>query len=141
MSTGGEPKRRSACPLNASLEIFGDRWSLLVVRDLMFRGRRRFKDFLGSDERIATNILAERLQRLEANGIIERRRDARDARRVNYALTEKGIDLAPVLVEMIVWGARHEKTAAPPKMIRDMVRDRDAVVTAIRERWKNAKDT
>lgn len=130
------PRRRSTCPLNVSLEIFGDRWSLLVVRDLMFGGRRTFKEFLDSGEKIATNVLAERLQRLEANGIIERRRDADDARKVNYALTKKGIALAPVLVEMIIWGARHEETAAPPEIIRRMVADRDGVVAEIRDQWK-----
>ncbi|MBI2586433.1 MAG: helix-turn-helix transcriptional regulator [Rhodospirillales bacterium] len=130
------PRRRSTCPLNVSLEIFGDRWSLLVVRDLMFGGRRTFKEFLDSGEKIATNVLAERLQRLEANGIIERRRDADDARKVNYALTKKGITLAPVLVEMIIWGARHEETAAPPEIIRRMVADRDGVVAEIRDQWK-----
>lgn len=133
------PKRRSACPLNVSLEIFGDRWSLLIVRDLMFRGRRTFKEFLDSGEKIATNVLAERLQRLEANGIIERRRDADDARKVNYVLTKKGIALAPVLVEMIIWGARHEETAAPPEIIRRMVADRDGVVAEIRDRWEKGR--
>ncbi|MBI2977536.1 MAG: helix-turn-helix transcriptional regulator [Rhodospirillales bacterium] len=130
------PKRRSACPLNVSLEVFGDRWSLLVVRDLMFGGHRTFKEFLDSGEKIATNVLAERLQRLEANEIIERCRDADDARKVNYALTKKGIALAPVLVEMIIWGARHEETAAPPEIIRRMVADRDGVVAEIRDQWK-----
>jgi DNA-binding HxlR family transcriptional regulator len=130
------PNRRSACPLNVSLELIGDRWSLLVVRDLMFRGRRSFKEFLDSGENIATNVLAERLQRLEANGIIEKHRNTDDARRVNYLLTEKGIALAPVLVEMIVWGARYEETAAPHEVIRQMVTDREGVVAEIRERWK-----
>jgi DNA-binding HxlR family transcriptional regulator len=73
----------------------------------MFKGRTTFKDFLDAEERIATNILADRLQKLEALGIIARERDAGDGRRVRYRLTEKGLDLAPVLVEMIVWGARY----------------------------------
>src|SRR6267154_3011534 len=111
-------KRRSGCPLNASLEIFGDRWSLLIIRDLMLRGFRTYKEFLSSDEGIATNILAERLQRLEAAGIITTSRDAEDGRKVVYRLTEKGIDLAPVLVELILWGAQHEPTGAPPAVIR-----------------------
>jgi DNA-binding HxlR family transcriptional regulator len=129
---------RSACPLNISLEIFGDRWSLLIVRDLMFKGSVAYKDFLDSQEKIATNILAERLRRLEANGIIEKRPNADDARKIDYRLTSKGMDLAPVLIEMIIWAARHEDTAAPREIIRAMTQDRDAFVANLRRRWKSA---
>src|SRR5215471_21665509 len=93
-------KRRSGCPLNASVEMLGDRWSLLIIRDMMLLGRRTFKEFLGSYERPATNILTDRLRRLEAHGIIRTERDPADGRKVIYQLTEKGIDLAPVLTEM-----------------------------------------
>ena len=93
-----KPKWRSGCPLNASLEMLGDRWSLLIIRDLMLRSYHTYKELLSSDEGIATNILAERLQRLEAAGIISTSRDAEDRRKVVYRLTEKGIDLAPILV-------------------------------------------
>src|SRR3989449_5394871 len=98
-------ERRSACPLNATLEVLGDRWSLLIVRDLIFKGRTTYKDFLAGGEGIATNVLADRLRRLEAEGVIGKGRDAADARRLVYRLTAKGLALAPVLVEMIVWGA------------------------------------
>src|SRR5713226_4744134 len=94
------PKRRSGCPLNASVEILGDRWSLLIIRDMMLRGFRSYKEFLGSYERIATNILADRLRRLEAHGIISTGRDQSDGRKLIYSLTAKGINLAPVLAEM-----------------------------------------
>src|SRR5512143_3735715 len=96
----GKPKleRRSGCPVSISLEMLGDRWSLLIVRDLMVRGYRTFKDFEGSSEKIATNILADRLKKLEAAGIVEAELEKTDRRRVNYRLTEKGIDLAPVLL-------------------------------------------
>lgn len=134
--TKKELARRSACPLNVSLEIFGDRWSLLIVRDLMFRGSVAYKDFLDSEERIATNILAERLRRLEANGVIEKRANADDARKIDYRLTAKGVDLAPVLIEMIVWAARYEETAAPPAVIREMTRDREGFIANLRRRWK-----
>jgi DNA-binding HxlR family transcriptional regulator len=96
-----------------ALDVFGDRWSLLIVRDMMVRGLRTFKDFLESGEGIATNVLTERLRRLESAGIVTAEREAADARRVNYRLTEKGIDLAPVLLELLSWGARHERTLAP----------------------------
>lgn len=134
--TKKELARRSACPLNVSLEIFGDRWSLLIVRDLMFRDSIAYKDFLDSEERIATNILAERLRRLEANGVIEKRANADDARKIDYRLTAKGVDLSPVLIEMIVWAARYEETAAPPAVIREMTRDREGFIANLRRRWK-----
>src|SRR5262247_1898293 len=97
------PRRRSGCPLNASVEMLGDRWSLLVIRDMMVRGYRTYREFLKSDEKIATNILADRLEKLEAHGIITARPDPSDARKLIYRLTEKGIDLAPVLAEMVLW--------------------------------------
>src|SRR5712671_1491439 len=130
-----KPPRRSACPINASLEIFGDRWSLLIIRDIMLRGYRTYKEFLSSDEGIATNILAERLQRLEAAGIITTSRDAEDRRKVVYRLTAKGIDLAPVLVELIFWSAQHESTGAPPAAIRRMRARRDQFLSEIRRHW------
>ncbi len=130
-----DPKRRSYCPLSVALELFGDRWSLLIVRDLMFKGRTTFKEFQEAEEGIATNILTDRLQRLEANGIVVKQRDLSDARKVIYRLTEKGIDLAPVLVEMIVWGASNGKTNAPPAVIRRMREDREQFLAEIRTRW------
>jgi DNA-binding HxlR family transcriptional regulator len=114
---------RSRCPLNIALELFGDRWSLLVLRDLMLKDRNTFKDMLAAEEGIASNILADRLGRLEAEGIVVSDRDAKDRRRVRYRLTEKGLDLAPVLVEMMVWSSTHHDTAAPPEEVAEM-RDR-----------------
>jgi DNA-binding HxlR family transcriptional regulator len=94
------------------LEVFGDRWSLLIVRDLMVRGYRTFKEFQTSGEGIATNILADRLQKLEAAGIINPEPEETDGRKINYRLTQKGIDLAPVLLDLLIWGARHEPADA-----------------------------
>src|SRR3979490_3464478 len=90
-------KRRSGCPLNASVEMLGDRWSLLIPRDMMLRGSRSFKEFLTSYEGIATNILSDRLKRLIAHGIIATQEDPSDGRQLIYVLTPKGLDLAPVL--------------------------------------------
>lgn len=128
-------RRRSRCPLNATLEAFGDGWSLLIVRDLMFKGRTTFKDFLDAEERISTNILADRLQKLEELDIVAGERDRDDGRRIRYRLTEKGLDLAPVLVEMIIWGARYEDTDAPARTVRRMTEDRDRFIQSIRERY------
>jgi DNA-binding HxlR family transcriptional regulator len=131
-----KPPRRSSCPINISLEIFGDRWSLLIIRDLMLRSYRTYKEFLSSDEGIATNILAERLQRLEAAGIITTSRDTADGRKVVYRLTEKGIDLAPIIVELVLWSARHEETGAPPAAIRKMRAKREQFLAGIRRNWE-----
>jgi len=129
-------ERRSGCPVSISLEMLGDRWSLLIVRDLMVRGYRTFKDFQGSSEGIATNILADRLKKLEAAGIISAEAEKADGRRVNYRLTEKGIDLAPVLLDLLIWAARHEETGAPCGLIMDMEKNRDAVLSEARRRWR-----
>jgi len=135
MPTGGSIKRRSDCPLNVSLEIFGDRWTLLIVRDLMLKGRSRFGELLEGGEAIAPNILTDRLVKLERHQLVERRRDPADARRWTYRLTKRGIDLAPVLFEMILWAARHEETAAPPAEVEAMQQDRAAYIAAIRRNW------
>ncbi len=139
----GKPKskQRSGCPVSISLEILGDRWSLLIIRDLMIRGFRTFKDFQGSGEGIATNILADRLQKLEASGIITSSTDPTDARRVNYRLTEKGIDLAPVLLEFLIWGARHEETMAPRALILQMESNRNQFLAEVRRRWQERDST
>jgi DNA-binding HxlR family transcriptional regulator len=128
------PKRRSGCPLNASVETLGDRWSLLIIRDMMLRGFRIYKEFLESFEGIATNILADRLRKLQAYGIITTERDPSDGRRLFYLLTEKGIDLAPVLTEMVLWAARHEDTDNQA-LVRQMKKDKKQLLAEVRQRW------
>jgi DNA-binding HxlR family transcriptional regulator len=133
-------KRRSGCPLNASVEILGDRWSLLIIRDMMLRGFRTYKEFLGSYERIATNILADRLQRLINHGIITAKSDPLDGRRLIYSLTPKGIDLAPVLTEMVLWAAGHEDTENQA-LVRQMRKDKEQFISVIRQRWAETTRT
>jgi DNA-binding HxlR family transcriptional regulator len=101
-------KRRSNCPISFALDVFGDKWSLLIVRDLVFTGKHTYSDFLKSDERIATNILASRLRTLESAGIIKRSPNKDDARKESYELTEKGLDLIPILMEFILWSAKYD---------------------------------
>jgi len=138
----GRPKeRRSGCPVSIALGGFGDRWSLLIIRDLMVRGFRTFKEFEQSDERIATNILADRLRKLQTAGIISAEAEGADGRRINYRLTEKGIDLAPVLMDVLIWSARHEKTAAPRALIAEMEKNREAFLAEARERWRKRDST
>jgi DNA-binding HxlR family transcriptional regulator len=119
-----------------ALEVLGDSWSLLIVRDLMFGDRRTFSEFLAGGEGIASNILADRLRRLEAAGIIEKQPDPTDARRFVHRLTDKGLDLAPMLVELVLWSARHERTDAPQAVLRAMTTDRRAFIDTVRRRCR-----
>ena len=121
-------------PLNASVEVLGDRWSLLIIRDMMLRGFRTYKEFLESYERIASNILADRLQNLMAHGIITSQRDPTDGRKLIYSLTAKGIDLAPVLTEMVLWAAGHEDTGNQ-ELVQQMRKDKKQFLAAVRQRW------
>jgi DNA-binding HxlR family transcriptional regulator len=134
-------KRRSGCPVSISLEIFGDRWSLLIIRDLMVRGFRTFREFQQSGEGIATNILAGRLRKLEAAGIITAEQAKTDTRKVNYRLTEKGIDLAPVLFELLIWGARHEQTGTACGLVAQLKKNREAILAEVRRRWRERDST
>ena len=109
---------------------------MLIIRDLMVRGFRTFKEFAGSGENIATNILADRLRRLETAGIITPEAQEEDRRRVNYRLTEKGIDLAPVLLDLLIWGSRHEDADAPCAIIEEMAAHREQILTEVRRRWE-----
>jgi len=124
--------------LNASVEILGDRWSLLIIRDMMLRGFRSYKEFLESYEGIATNILADRLQKLIVHGIITTGRDPSDGRKLIYSLTAKGIDLAPVLTEMVLWAAQHEDTGNQP-LVLQIQKDKEQFLAAARQRWAEQK--
>ena len=119
-----------------SLEQFGDRWSLLIIRDMMVRGYQTFKQFQESGEGISSNILSDRLRTLEAAGIVMPEPDENDARRVNYRLTQKGIDLAPVMLELLIWGAKYEATAAPCALIAQMENSREQVIAETQRRWR-----
>jgi DNA-binding HxlR family transcriptional regulator len=136
-----KPKHRSGCPVSTALEVLGDRWSLLIVRDMMVRGFRSFKEFQESGEGIATNILADRLHKLQTAGIVTAEAEARDGRRVNYRLTEKGIDLAPVVLELLIWGARHENIGAPCALIGKMEKHRKEILAKVRMRWRRRDST
>src|SRR5271166_4633605 len=127
-------RRRSQCPLNASVEMLGDRWSLLIIRDMMLRGAHTYKQFLECYEGIATNILADRLRKLAAYGIIAAEPDPSDGRKLIYSLTPKGIDLAPVLTEMVLWAAAHEKTGNQA-LDRQMREDKQKFLAGVRQRW------
>ncbi|OZG75513.1 hypothetical protein BTA51_01960 [Hahella sp. CCB-MM4] len=106
---------RSNCPINFILETFGDKWTLLVIRDLMFKGKRHYGDFLASEEKISTNILADRLQRLEERGVINKTIDPNNRSKFIYSLTQKGKDLLPVMLEITAWSGRYDSLTNTPK--------------------------
>jgi DNA-binding HxlR family transcriptional regulator len=100
-------KNRSECPISLSLELLGDRWTLLIVRDIVFAGKKHFREFLQSDEAISSRTLAERLQNLQDEGILTRHDDPDHKLKAIYRLTEAGIDLVPVLAALGLWGSKH----------------------------------
>ena len=114
--------------------MLGDRWSLLILRDMMLRNFRSFKEFLQSYEGIATNILADRLKKLIAHGIVTTREDPSDGRKLTYVLTPKGLDLAPVLTEMVLWAAKHEETGNPA-LVRQMQKGKQEFIAAVQHRY------
>jgi DNA-binding HxlR family transcriptional regulator len=129
-----EPRRRSDCPISSALDLFGDKWSLLVMRDVLLRGKSRYREFLASEEGIATNILADRLARLETAGLIQRTSDDPHSGKQAYYATAKGKDLIPLLLEMMTWSAKHDPQAAVPGvLIAEMVRDRASVAQKVRD--------
>jgi DNA-binding HxlR family transcriptional regulator len=128
-----DPRQRSDCPISSALDLFGDKWSLLVMRDVLLRGKSHYREFLASEEGIATNILADRLARLEAAGLIERTSDDPHTGKQAYYATSRGQDLVPLLLEMMVWSARHNpRTTVPPVLLAELEKDRAAAVQAIR---------
>ena len=129
------PARRSTCPISYALDFVGDRWTLIVLRDLIFAGKRHFREFQDSDEGIASNILSSRLRLLEAAGMVTRRPDPERASQVIYAPTAKALDLLPIMLELIRWGTRHDpKSAAPRDIVKRIGEDRDGLIADIRAR-------
>lgn len=110
------PERRSACPIACALDLIGDRWTLLIIRDMLFFNKQRFEEFLESPEGISTNILTNRLKMLEEFGLVEKHRYSSHSRRMNYSLTDYGRSLRPVLKAMLAWGTKYipETQTMPP---------------------------
>ena len=133
----GRKRRLSGCPIDYGLDVFGDRWTLLVIRDLLFVGKRHFKELMESPERIASNILTARLKKLEEHGLIARRADPDNRKQVVYTLTDKGRDLAPVLVEMVRWSGQHDPdTLVPKSVVTCFTRDNERLLAELRAAMK-----
>jgi len=120
-------KKRSECPISSSLDIWGDKWSLLIVRDLMFAKQCTYGDFLKSGEKIATNILASRLQMLETNGVITKQDHPESKAKVLYKLTQKGVDLLPLMIEINLWADKYFTLPKESKeMLKEVRKDKEA---------------
>lgn len=132
---------RSHCPVNFGLEIFGDRWTLLILRDIVFRGKRTYGEFLKSEEGFATNILASRLSHLVETGILSRE-DSPDRRKDLYSLTEKGLDLIPLLFEMILWSAKYDRQSEArriPRLVELIRKDNRGISRETMEKVKRGE--
>jgi DNA-binding HxlR family transcriptional regulator len=124
-------KKRSDCPIGSSLDIWGDKWSLLIIRDLMDAKERTYGDFLKSPEGIATNILATRLQNLEENKLIEKLDHPDSKAKVLYRLTKKGIDLVPVMIEISLWAEKYFAIPSDRKaMLKEVKKDKTGFIKA-----------
>ncbi len=122
--------KRSECPISSALDIFGDKWSLLIIRDLAFTPKCTYNEFLSSDEKIATNILADRLKLLEQAGIINKTDHPKSKAKVKYHLTERGIDLVPILIEMILWSDKYLVISTQAKAFAKELRKNKSVILA-----------
>lgn len=133
-------KKRSDCPVSSSLDIWGDKWSLLIVRDLMLAKQCTYGDFLKSDEKIATNILASRLQTLEENEIITKSDHPDSKAKVLYKLTQKGIDLLPLMIEINLWAEKYFILPTDRKaMLKEVKKDKEKFIkTATKELNKSS---
>ncbi|SFD60286.1 winged helix-turn-helix transcriptional regulator [Pseudoalteromonas denitrificans] len=121
---------RSNCPINFVLETFGDKWTLLIVRDLMFKSKQYYGEFLKSNEKISTNILADRLQKLESSGVIKKAMDTQNKSKVLYSLTDKGKDLLPIMLEITSWSHKYDdKTNVPENFIKALSTNRASVIS------------
>ena len=130
-------KFRSLCPIASTLDLLGDKWSLVIVRDMLIREKKTFKDFSSSDEKIATGILASRLKLLESFGLITKRKLPANKKENIYLLTEKGIDLAPIIMEITLWGDKHMR-AYNPKLIshKEVKADKLGVINTVQKNYR-----
>lgn len=121
-------KTRSDCPISCSLDVFGDKWSLLIIRDIMLRGKVSYSEFLESEEKIATNILANRLSVLETENILLKEVSPANKSKFIYSLTQKGADLLPIVIEIMDWGAKYNANSPRRELGKKIKQDKAAVI-------------
>jgi DNA-binding HxlR family transcriptional regulator len=129
--------RRSNCPISYALDLIGDKWSLLILRDILFFDKKHYHEFIDSSEGISTNILADRLHKLECAGLISKNQNEENLKKFIYSPTAKSLDLIPMLMEMVLWGAKHDsKTGAPANAVKAMKADRAAFIKSVRKKFQ-----
>ncbi len=134
-------KLNNKCPIDYALEVFGDRWTLLVLRDLMLSGKRYYRELMTSREGIATNILASRLRKMETDGLIVRKQNPEDKRQVFYEVTEKALDLIPVLLEISRWSVIYDNdSAAPPELMQRLNQEPELLIAELKETARTRQD-
>jgi len=132
-------KIRSHCPTNYAVEHFGDKWSLLIIRDLMFKGKRHYNEFFESDEKVSTSVLGDRLKQLEETGIITKGEDSVKKSRIKYSLTKKGLAMLPLMVDMIVWSGEFDKdTEAVDDFITQAKTRREELLSGLTSKLRSA---
>ncbi|SDC65022.1 winged helix-turn-helix transcriptional regulator [Niabella drilacis] len=129
-------RQRSNCPISCSLDIFGDKWSLLIIRDVMLRGKCSYSEFLKSEEKIATNILTSRLALLEEAEILSKEVAPENRSKFIYHLTQKGADLLPIIIELMDWGARYNDLCPRRELGKKIKKNKAAVIDEYRQRLK-----
>jgi len=131
---------RSQCAINVALEIFGDKWSLLILRDMLFFNKSQYGEYLASDEGISTNILADRLLSLENAGLIEKRANARPGVRAQYFPTPLAMELLPVMLEIVLWSEKHFSVSARAhQLVQEIHRDRAGLIAELNNRWAQSR--
>ncbi|GAB4020998.1 helix-turn-helix domain-containing protein [Spirosoma migulaei] len=123
-----ELKQRSTCPVSTALDVLGDKWSLLILRDMVFAGKSTYGEFLQSAEKIATNVLADRLAVLESQGILSKSVASDKKSKFTYRLTEKGVDTVPIIIALVQWGSKHGPTVVDPGLMEELEAGKDAAV-------------
>ncbi|RYC68890.1 MULTISPECIES: winged helix-turn-helix transcriptional regulator [Spirosoma] len=123
-----ELKQRSTCPVSTALDILGDKWSLLILRDMVFAGKSTYGEFVQSAEKIATNVLADRLAVLESQGILSKSVASDKKSKFTYRLTEKGVDTIPIIIALVQWGSKHGSTVVDPGLMEELEAGKDAAV-------------
>lgn len=129
-------KNRSDCPISCTLDVIGDKWSLLIIRDVMLRGKMSYSEFLNSEEKIATNILVSRLSVLEEEGILAKKVSPENKSKNIYSLTQKGADLLPIIIEIMDWGAKYNKNCPRKELGQRIKKDKAAVIRELSESLK-----
>jgi DNA-binding HxlR family transcriptional regulator len=129
-------KKRSDCPISCTLDVFGDKWSLLIIRDVMLRGKMSYSEFLESEEKIATNILINRLGVLESEKILVKEVSPKNKSKNIYSLTQKGADLLPIVIEIMDWGARYNANCPRKELGKKIKKDKSAVIKELSQSLK-----